>query len=145
MAEKHDIRGPNFWLAIILILIGVLFLLDNFYIIDIGDLWDFWPLLLIGIGILKLTSSRCQDRSSAITFISIGIIFLLLNFDFIDWGDIWQFWPVILILIGISIIYKRYTWQSDSDKLTQIFLSTGILDRILFSALMRAVPFVSLT
>ncbi|MFQ5753611.1 MAG: LiaI-LiaF-like domain-containing protein [bacterium] len=116
MEEKQDIKGPNFWLALGLIFIGVLFLLDNFDILDIGDLWQFWPLILIGIGILKLKSSHYQDRGSAITLLIIGVVFLLLNFDILDWGDIWQFWPVILILIGISIIYRRYAWKSNSEK-----------------------------
>jgi predicted membrane protein len=47
-----------FWGAV-LILFGVLFLLDNFYILDFSELiHDFWPLILVAIGIKIL-----YDRS----------------------------------------------------------------------------------
>lgn len=50
-----------FWGAI-LILIGVLFLLDNFYFLDFGDLiHDFWPLILIAIG-AKLLYDRSRHK-----------------------------------------------------------------------------------
>jgi predicted membrane protein len=41
--------------GIIMIIIGVLFLLDNFGIMDIGEnIWNLWPLLLIWWGFTKL-------------------------------------------------------------------------------------------
>ncbi len=115
MEDKKFIKGPNFWFALSLILLGFLFLLDNFYLIDIGDIWHLWPLILIGIGILKLKSTSYQKRSSALTLIILGGFFLLINFDLLDWDDIWQFWPVILILIGLSILFRRYKTKPDSE------------------------------
>ena len=53
MPQRRSNSGM-FWGAI-LILIGVLFLLDNFYFLDFGDLiHDFWPLILIAIGVAIL-------------------------------------------------------------------------------------------
>ena len=48
--ETHPKKGGAVagW---ILILLGVLFLLNNYYIIDFDK---FWPLILIGIGIILL-------------------------------------------------------------------------------------------
>ncbi len=38
--------------GIVLILLGVLFLMDNFYLIDFGNLLsDYWPVILIIIGV----------------------------------------------------------------------------------------------
>ncbi len=49
-----------FWGAI-LVLFGVLFLLDNFYILDFGDfISTFWPLILVAIGIKILLDHRRQ-------------------------------------------------------------------------------------
>ncbi len=107
-------RGPNFWLALILIAVGTLFLLDNLNVFDIGDFWEFWPVILIAVGLSKLTGSNFQDKSSASVLIGIGVLFLLLNLDILYWDEIWQFWPLILILIGVSIIFKHKT-QSESD------------------------------
>ncbi|HEX9652727.1 MAG TPA: DUF5668 domain-containing protein [bacterium] len=107
MEYKRNFSGANFWLALSLIALGVLFLLDNMDIIDIGSVWQYWPVILIAIGVTRFTSSNYRERSSATFMIGIGVIFLLLNLDFLDWHTIWQFWPVILILIGLSIIYGR--------------------------------------
>ena len=102
-------RGPNFWLAVILIAVGILFLLDNLDVLDILAFKKFWPVILIAIGLMKLTGSNFQDKSSASVLISIGLLFLLLNLNILYWGDIRQFWPLILILIGVSIIFKHRT------------------------------------
>ncbi len=115
MEHKHRITGANFWLAIALIAIGALFLLDNLYIVDIGNFWDYWPVLFIAVGLMKLTRSEYRDKTSAFMLIGFGVVFLLINFDVLEWRTIWQFWPVILIMIGLSIIFGRYRRQTGAD------------------------------
>ncbi len=113
-------RGPNFWLAVILIAVGILFLLDNLDVLDILAFKKFWPVILIAIGLMKLTGSNFQDKTSASVLIGIGLLFLLLNLDFLYWDEIWQFWPLILILIGVSIIFKHKNRSgSDGSKHTE--------------------------
>lgn len=107
MSKQISAKSSNFGVAVSLIALGVLFLLHNFDILEIGWLWRLWPVLLIVIGLSKLYSSDFQDRGSAFTLIAIGGVFFLLTFDIVDWDTIWQFWPVILIIIGGSIIYNR--------------------------------------
>jgi len=99
-------EGPNFWLAVCFIALGLLFLLDNLNIIDIGSVFSFWPLIIIGIGVVKLRGGRA-DRTSAFFFIGVGVMFLLTSHDILDWDDVWQFWPLALIAIGLSIIFGR--------------------------------------
>lgn len=43
----------------ILVIIGVLFLLNNFYILDFGR---FWPVILIAIGIILLMGKSRRDE-----------------------------------------------------------------------------------
>lgn len=107
METTHKQQGPNFWFAVALITLGVLFLLNNFDIINLGDLWDYWPLIFIAIGLSKLKSSDYHDKSSAVIFLLLGIVFLLTSLDILAWRDIWQFWPIMLIAMGISIILRR--------------------------------------
>jgi predicted membrane protein len=126
MEYKHRICGANIWLAITLIAIGTLFLLDNLGVVDIGTFWEYWPVILIAVGIAKLVGSGYRDRGSAFTLISIGALFLLFNLNILEWGDIWLFWPVILIIIGISIILGRYKNRSASTSADK----TESLDRM---------------
>lgn len=93
--------------ALGLIILGFLFLLDNFDVIEIGSLWRFWPLILIFIGIVKLKSEAPEERSSAWTFLVLGGLFMLTNFHILHWHDIWHFWPVVLIVVGLSILLRH--------------------------------------
>lgn len=59
MPQENN-RGGMFWGGL-LILIGSLFLLDNFYYLDVGDIIStYWPLILIGFGI-KILLDRQKD------------------------------------------------------------------------------------
>jgi predicted membrane protein len=59
----HDSKkNSSIFLGGILILFGVLFLLDNFYYIDFGDVIStYWPLILVAIGI-KIIYDRRDPR-----------------------------------------------------------------------------------
>lgn len=93
--------------GIILILLGIGFLLQQFTAFDFGDiLYTYWPSILIIIGVVKLTQRQSSTLGSII-LILIGVLFQanrlgLINYDF---GDI--FWPAILILAGLSFIFSR--------------------------------------
>jgi predicted membrane protein len=52
-------RNSGLFWGGMLILMGVLFLLDNFYILDFGDIvFTYWPLILIAIGIKIIMDKR---------------------------------------------------------------------------------------
>ena len=53
-----------FW-GIIIIIFGVFFLLDNFYILDFGDfIRTYWPLILVAIGIKILLDHQRQRKTT---------------------------------------------------------------------------------
>ncbi len=56
-SHKNDSRQL---VGIFLLGFGLLFLLDNFGVIDVGAVWRFWPLLLIISGYLILTRNDRQ-------------------------------------------------------------------------------------
>ncbi len=107
MRKTNSGKSANVWISIVLIAVGVLFLLQNFDIFYIGDFWEYWPLILIAIGISKLLHSNFKDIYSASVLIIIGVLLQLMILDFIDFSDVLQFWPVILIIIGIRIILNQ--------------------------------------
>lgn len=61
----NEISKNNLFWGVILIIIGALFLLDNFYIMDFGDLIStFWPVILILIGLkIILDRRRATDKT----------------------------------------------------------------------------------
>ena len=48
-------------LGLVLATLGSLFLLDNFLILDVQRILPFWPLLLVGLGVIKVAQSPRGD------------------------------------------------------------------------------------
>ena len=104
MATQGNKYSQRNWVGIILIVIGGLFILDTFDIMNFGNAFStWWPLIFIIIGLLKIKGS---EKSSGIILLIIGVIFLLSTLDIIYWSSVWRFWPLILIFIGISMLMR---------------------------------------
>ena len=82
----------------IIILIGALFLLNSAGIAPIpgGNIWDFWPVILIAVGVWRFVATR---KWWPVILIALGVIFLLGNMGVVP-IEIGTYWPVILIAIG---------------------------------------------
>ncbi|MEK6649670.1 MAG: DUF5668 domain-containing protein [Bacteroidota bacterium] len=107
MANKLKTRfGGQVFLGILLIGLGILFLADNLYYLDIGPLWRYWPFILVLLGIQKLVNARDRDGIGAgIWPVFIGLwLFVSLNHI---WGlDFSDSWPFLIIAWGVSVIWK---------------------------------------
>ena len=105
MSTREEGRG-NWLFGLILLLIGGIFLIENYTDIEIWDeLWKFWPVILLIWGIKAIW----QDRSIffGIIIIVIGALFLAQYFyDFVLSENIWNFWPILIIAIGIDQIFR---------------------------------------
>jgi len=121
--------GPTFWFSIILILLGIFLLLENLDIFYFDGLWEYWPLILIGIGVYRLFNSGFRDVYGSLMFIIFGGLLLLLSLDIYDFGEIWQFWPVILILIGARIIYYKVILDPE-DRKRRTTISDDTIDHV---------------
>ena len=97
-------RGGLFG-GLLLIGFGVLFLLQNLGFVYFDRVWDFWPVILIVVGLGRLARGwGFGGRLWSLALIAIGVVFLLRNFHFIH-GDVWRFlWPLILIFIGLGML-----------------------------------------
>jgi predicted membrane protein len=97
-------------------LVGVLFLLENFGLVHVRRLWEYWPVILIAWGIASATSSRHGGRLWGSMVAIAGVILLLGNLHIID-QSIWRFiWPLFLIGVGLRILYRtarrRRRWEN---------------------------------
>lgn len=114
----HHKHNQNSWVGITLIIIGFLFILDTFNIMEFGGIIsDWWPAIFIIIGLIKLQG---QDRGAGLVFVLIGALLLLTIHDIVEWNSIWRLWPLILIFIGLSMIFKgrRTKWKLSNETTT---------------------------
>ena len=112
LAKERHKRVSAAVFGTILIALGVLFLLDNLGMYEAEDLQDYWPLLLIGLGLPGLIAPRdAGDAPWGVALMGAGTFFLLRNLDIIDWRfrDIW---PAFLVLAGVTLIIKSVVDRS---------------------------------
>jgi len=91
-------------LGLLIIAAGTVALLSNLDVIHDVRIWDWWPVILILIGLDKMFKPReYHQLFSGIIWVLFGVLFLL-NTQGVLHFKIWQLWPLLIILIGFAII-----------------------------------------
>ena len=94
-------------LGVILVVVGVIFLGNEFGIWNIGLFFNGWWTLIIIIPSALGLFQHGTKLSSALGLL-IGMLLLLAARDKISWSDVGRiFLPSMLILIGLSVIFKK--------------------------------------
>jgi predicted membrane protein len=94
-----------FGLAIVAI--GVLFLLDNFGV-PVGNVWGYWPVILIAIGLAKVVDSReTAGRSGGAIILIVGLVFMAdkIHLPFLNNRNLWDLWPLVIIVVGFMMLW----------------------------------------
>jgi len=86
-------------IGLILIIIGFLFILNNYGIEIIPEDFLTWEYFFIFVGVLLITLSKNKIAGSI--FIAIGL------FNLIP-----ELWPLIFVIIGLLIIFRRNKYES---------------------------------
>ncbi|HYK41745.1 MAG TPA: DUF5668 domain-containing protein [Thermoanaerobaculia bacterium] len=90
----------------VLIALGVLFTLDNFGVVEAGDVFRYWPLFLVGFGVLKIAQARySEQRVGGAVVMAIGVLLLLRTLHIITL-HMRQVWPVALLVGGALLIWR---------------------------------------
>jgi hypothetical protein len=98
--------------SVLIILVGVAMLSDNLGIIHGRDLWDFAPVLLIAIGLIKIFEAKGRPGPSILGFLLAGggTMWLLENLGLIDFNPRLMF-PLIVIGIGVAALLRTLERQ----------------------------------
>jgi len=116
-------------LGIAAILLGVLWTLDNINLIDAGSYWQYWPVLLIVVGLSHLLTTAASRRIGAgLIWLSVGSVLLLHNLEYISF-NVWDLWPLALVIGGGSIVYNslRTKRRKQSGESSNQFDATAVL------------------
>lgn len=96
----------------VLVVLGLLFLLSNAGLLPlnwgIGGFWGFignwWPLILIAVGLIGLVSGGFRFRLWAVIQLLLGVGFLLSARGILEWAYLW---PALIVLAGLFILLRR--------------------------------------
>lgn len=103
----HEHRLPltgRLVFGLVVILLGVLFTLDNLGAIEAGEILRWWPAALVAYGISRVAGLYCrQNLVAGIVFTLVGALLLLREAGF-PAPDPWALWPVLLVAVGFSMV-----------------------------------------
>lgn len=125
--------GGTFWIGMILLVLGVLWTLDNLRIMDAEPIMRWWPAVLVAFGVAKLTGAGGPARPVFGTMlVGAGGVLLLNQFGFIDFG-IAELWAIGLIFLGGMIVYRsmygrrmRGAQGDTSDRMNVAAIMSGV-------------------
>ena len=97
--------APQLVMGLLIIVIGVLFTLDNLGFIEAEAYLRFWPAGLIAIGLMKLWSGGKGASVPGLLFFFAGVWLLLQTMEIVT-VSLWNLWPVLLIVAGGSMVWR---------------------------------------
>ena len=96
------------WVGVIIVSVGVGLLLQNFGVLPFREFIEFWPLILIVAGTVRIVRAKFVSARAFGFFIMIaGVIALLDNLGVVtmSWN---MFWPALLIFWGIKHLLRNF-------------------------------------
>lgn len=141
--DKRRIRGAvfvvggSFWLGLVFLTLGSLWLLDNLGFVDSAPIVRLWPVVLIVFGIARLTGVFGPRRPVwGAMLTGAGSLLLLNSLGMINFGFD-ELWAVALVFIGSMILYRSYRGQQErtsstsaSEKLNVVAVMGGVVRKI---------------
>jgi hypothetical protein len=100
---KRRVDSGALFTGLVLIAVGTLFLLDRMHIADVGYIThNFWPLIVVGLGVSKLLRGRVWP---GLWLITIGLWLEASHFHVfgLTFGSSW---PLLVIAFGAGIIIR---------------------------------------
>ena len=122
------------WLGLILIFLGVLFVLNNAGVVEIGFgelIATYWPLILIFVGLYNLFTNPA-GRVGGIIVLLMGGLFLARNLDQLEIFDYVSFWALLLIIFGLWLFLRggQGSTKVDVETLNLINIFSGSSSKI---------------
>lgn len=97
-----------------LILIGLLLVGRRFGFFPGLDLWDFWPLILVAMGLRSIVyPRRPSSRAFGAIVLVLGVVFFLrrLGWDFVDLGLVV---PLAIVAAGATLVWRSLSKEDEA-------------------------------
>jgi predicted membrane protein len=88
----------------VLILLGLLFTLDNLGYVDAGTVLHYWPIVFVVVGVMKVRHPQNEgQRTLGYILIALGAFLLI---QIVVFRDIRVAWPFILLVVGGLLVWR---------------------------------------
>jgi predicted membrane protein len=125
MALRRRSPGTHLFSGALFIIVGAMFLLGNMGYLDIDEVVRFWPVILIGFGVVRLVEAEDNfAQSGGLFWIVVGGLFLLGSFRIIRLA-VHDLWPVVLIGVGVLLLWRTMMNKRERENLAASAASPG--------------------
>ncbi|WP_394779171.1 LiaI-LiaF-like domain-containing protein [Undibacterium sp.] len=103
---SRDRNQSRVFFGAFIIIVGALALLDNLRIFDTRDILQFWPVVFIGFGAMRLLQARHPGAyvfGGVLMLVGAGMILQHMGLIYFRWRD---WWPAFLILGGVMMLFR---------------------------------------
>lgn len=97
--------APQLVMGVLIVVVGLLFTLENVGVIDGHDYLRYWPVALIAVGLLKLWQGSGGAVFGGFIFVFVGVWLLLEGMGIVT-VSLWNLWPMILVFAGASMVWR---------------------------------------
>jgi hypothetical protein len=104
--DRRPWLSPHLILGLAVATLGVLFLLDNLGLIEVERYLEFWPVVLIVVGVIKFVQATTgAGYAGAVLWMLVGGWILAYNLSLVP-IDFWDFWPLLLVAAGGWLVWR---------------------------------------
>jgi hypothetical protein len=97
-------------LGLAVIAAGILFTLDNLHVADAEQFLDYWPILLVLLGVVHMMQNQTTGGFIwSLVLVFAGAWMLAENLGYVS-ISVWKLSPLLLVALGLSIIWR--SWYS---------------------------------
>ena len=94
--------------GLIVVAFGALLMLDRLDVLNAGVVLEYWPALLMAVGVAQIAQARTAARvCSGAIWILVGGLILGDKLDLLH-VEIWNYWPLGLVVLGGYIVWQAY-------------------------------------
>jgi hypothetical protein len=103
--------GGRLALGLLLMVLGALLLADQLDLLHIRGVWNYWPLLLIGLGVARIVRPDDRDKDGrwgGVWLLMVGIYCGASTWHWFGLG--WHnSWPLMIVAAGTMIVVRAIT------------------------------------
>ena len=111
MAHTLQRSQGSLVIGILLLVVGLVLMMQNFDLVYIGSIWSYWMLGLVIIGIVKMaTAANKKQFGEGIWWIFLGV-WLYVSIQHVYGLGFGDTWPALIIAVGVSIVWESYIRQ----------------------------------
>ena len=103
--KSYEWRRQLVW-GLLLIGLGVAIFLDRLDLFEVDELWHYWPLILVVIGVNKMIGfPTAKHFTSGLWLVFIGV-WLFATFENLFGLTMYNSWPILIIGWGVTLILE---------------------------------------